>query len=241
MTYRACLLLTVAACGGGHDHDDHDHGVDAPPAAIDAAVDAPGCDVTAALPASYRPIAAVSTGAVTVTTGGGVTAGTIDGTAGGLSGAPDNPYVYVDLVAGARVDITDVESRTSTAWHVAFKRASIKLNGGDSGPGGVSGASVEAATLAEVTAAPADLAVDDWATDDCMVSTTVGGEPRTVFGEWYDYDPATHRLTPRAEVWVLKLGSGDGAPVRKLRLTTYYGDVAMPTRGAFYGVEWAAL
>lgn len=229
------IAAVLAACGGD-DHGDHDHDVDAPPA-----IDAPGCDVTAALPASYRPIAMVSTGAVTVAAGGGVTSGTVDGTAGGLAGAADNPYIYVDLINGARVDIDDVQSRSSAAWHVAFKRASIKLNGGDSGPGGVSGAAVAAATLAEVTAVPDDLAVDDWATDDCMLDTTPNGEPLTVFGEWYDYDPSTHRLTPRAEVWVLKLGRGDGAPVRKLRLTTYYGDPAMPMRGGYFGAEWSAM
>ena len=60
-------------------------------------------------------------------------------------------------------------------------------------------------------------------------------------GEWYDYDATTHALSPKREVWVIKLGDDAGAPVRKLRITTYYGDTAMPMRGAYYGVEWAAL
>lgn len=228
------LLLLLAACGGGDD--DGTGTVDA-----GLAVDASGCDVTAALPTNYRPIAMVSTGAVNVTTTGGVTSGTIDATAGGTAASADNPYLYLDLVNGTRVDITDVGSRTSTAWHLALKRASLKLNGGDSGPGGVGGARVAAATLAEVTAAPGSFASDDWATADCMLNATASGEPATAMSDWYDYNDATHELTPKAEVWVIKLGEDAGAPLRKLRLVTYYGDTTMPARGGYYGVEWAPL
>jgi hypothetical protein len=236
MRHMLLVFSILAAACSGDDGGDGTADVDA-----GLPIDAPGCDVTAALPANYRPIAMVSSGTVAVTASGGVTSGTVDGTAGGLAGAPDNPYIYVDLVNGTRVDVSDLGARQSTAWHVAFKRSSILVNGGDSGPGGVTAAAVPAATLAEVTAVPAALNTDDWATDDCMLNTTPGGEPLSAFGEWYDYNPDTHQLSPRAEVWVLKLGSGDGAPVRKLRITTYYGDTAMPMRGAYYGVEWAAL
>lgn len=236
------ILALLSIAGGTGCSGDDDGGSGDPDAgtAIDApdvAIDAPGCDVTAALPANYRPIATVSTGTVTVTTAGGVTSGTVDATAGGLASSPDNPYIYVDLINNVRVDISDVASRSSTAWHVAFKRASIKLNSGDSGPGNVLAAAVDAATLAEVTSAPATFASDDWATADCMLTTTAGGEPLTVFGEWYLYNADTHQLSPKAQVWVLDLGGS----MRKLRLTTYYGDTTMPTRGAYYGVEWAPL
>ena len=228
------LLLLLAACGGG---DDDGAGT------VDAglAIDAPGCDVTAALPTNYRPIAMVSTGAASLTTTGGVTRGTINATAGGAAASADNPYIYIDLDNGVRVDITDVGSRTSTAWDIALKRASIKLNGGDSGPGGGGGARVAAATLAEVTAAPAAFACDDWATADCMLNATPSGEPATAMGDWYDYNDATHELTPKAEVWVIRLGEASGGGLRKLRLVTYYGDPAMPMRGGYYGVEWAPL
>ena len=130
------LLLPLAACGSD------DVAVVSPDAAIDAA----GCDPTTALPTQWRPIAMVSTGAVNVTTAGGVTSGTIDATAGGTAAAADNPYVYLDLMAGTKVDLTDTASLTSTAWHVGFKRAGIKLNGGDSGPGQVAAAVVNPRT-----------------------------------------------------------------------------------------------
>ena len=57
-------------------------------------------------------------------------------------------------------------------------------------------------------------------------------------GDWYDYDATTHQLTPKAEVWVLRLPDGSH---KKLRIVTYYGDPASAMRGAYYRVEWAAL
>ncbi|MCE9571597.1 MAG: HmuY family protein [Deltaproteobacteria bacterium] len=225
------LCVLVAACGGDPST----------PADVDAAVaiDATaGCDPTTALPTQWRPIAMTSTGALTVTTANGVTSGTIDATAGGTAAAADNPYVYLDLMSGTKVDITDTASLSSTAWHVAFKRAGIKLNGGDSGPGTVSAASVDAATLAEVTAAPTGLAVDDWADASCALVAGPTGEPATVMSAWYDYDSQTHVLTPKAQVWVIQIAPG---VYRKLRIETYYGDPANTMRGAYYKVEWAAL
>ncbi|MEZ4403130.1 MAG: HmuY family protein [Kofleriaceae bacterium] len=230
VTVVSALALVAAACGG-----DDPIVVD-----VDAAVplDAPGCDPTVALPTQWRPIAMVSAGAANLTTTAGVTSGTVDATAGGTAAAADNPYLYLDLVAGTKLDLTDTAALSSTAWHVALKRAGIKLNGGDSGPGQVAAASVTAATLAEVTTAPAGLAVDDWADADCNLIAGPTGEPATVMSTWYDYDATTHVLTPKGEVWVIRV-----APdvYRKLRIETYYGDAGNPMRGAYYRVEWAPL
>lgn len=221
---------TLTACGDGSNITV----VDAAPQPIDAA----GCDPTVALPTEWRPIAMVSAGALNLSTTGDVTSGTIDATAGGTAAAADSPYIYLDLTTGTKVAITDTAALSSTAWHIALKRASIKLNGGDSGPGKVKGASVPATTLAAVTAVPAGLAADDWADTACTLIAGPTGEPASVMSTWYDYDSNTHILTPKAEVWVLELAPGVH---RKLRITTYYGAPAQPTRGAFYNVEWAPL
>lgn len=222
------LLITSATACGGADPDP----VTTP--------DAPeGCVPATVLPNNYRPIAKVSTGAVAVTTTTGVTSGTIDATAGGVSGSADNPYVYVDLAAGTRVEIDDVAALTSDAWDIALKRSSLRVNSGDSGTGERELAAVQGATLDAVTAAPASgFATDDFATDDCELQTIPGGEPLSAFGEWYDYDPATHVVTPKEEVYVVR--RKDGASFA-IRFATYYGDTAMPMRGAFYQVEWKSL
>ena len=225
-------MMTTAACGG------EDGSNPSPDAGFE--VDAePGCDPATVQPSAYRPIAMVSTGAVDVTTAGGITTGTLDATAGGTASSADRPYLYVDLRTGARVDVDDLAARSSTAWDIALKRSSLRVNGGDSGPGDRRLAVVPAASLAEVTAAPATgYTSDDFTSDDCMLVTIPGGEPMSAFGEWYEYDLEAHSLAPKPEVYVLERNNGSRTA---LRIVTYYGDEAMPMRGAFYRVEWKHL
>jgi hypothetical protein len=228
MTKRGWLVVLLFAsigCGGSGDG---------------AEPDAPGgCDPATILPGGYRLIPMVSSGAVTVTTASGVTEGSIDATAGGVNNSADNPYIYVDLRNNMKVAINDVEARSSTSWDIALKRSSLRTNSGDSGPGNRQVAAVQAATLAEVTAAPTSgYATDDFATDDCTLESTIIGEPRSAFGDWYNYDEDTHVVTPKAEVYILQRSNGSRTA---FRIKAYYGDPASPMRGAFYSVEWKQL
>lgn len=232
----AALLLVLGACSSDSSSNDDNHtgadaGVDSAPAS--------SCDPATVLPGNYRLIATVSAGAVQVTTTAGVTSGTIDATAGGLPASADNPYIYVDLRTGAKVEVSDIDARSSTAWDIALKRSSLRLNSGDSGAGNRTLAVVAAASLADVSAAPADgYTTDDFTTAACALDSIPGGEPRSAFGEWYGYDEATHAVTPKPEVYVIQRNDGSRTA---LRLTTYYGDPKSPTRGAFYAVEWKQL
>lgn len=234
---RGWLLLSIcslaglaAACDGGS--------ADSPDAAVP--IDAPGCDPLTSLPSNYRPIPNVSSGMIQVTTTGGVTSGTVDATAGGITMSADNPYIYLDLRGGAKVAVNDVDARTSMGWDVALKRASLRVNGGDSGSGGRKLAVVQAATLGAVATAPASgYSTDDFTDASCMPASTLpGGEPLSSFGEWYNYDQQTHVVTPKAEVYVIERADGSHSA---LRFVTYYGDAANPMRGAFYRVEWKQL
>lgn len=230
----AMIAVPLAALASGCGGDDGSAAV-----TPDAGTDMNGCDPATVLPSNYRLIPSVSTGAVQVTTASGVTTGTVDATAGGLAAAADNPYIYVDLKAGTKVEVNDIDARTSTAWDVALKRSSLRANGGDSGKGGRQLAVVQAAELSVVKAAPASgFAADDFTTADCMLDAIPGGEPRSAFGEWYDYDVDTHAVTPKAEVYVIQRGDGSRTA---FRIASYYGDSTMPMRGAFYAVEWKQL
>jgi len=221
----APALLLWVACGGS--------GGDGMPDS------ASGCDPATVLPGNYRLIPMTSTGAVTVTTTAGVTAGTIDATAGGIDASADNPYIYVDLRAGTKAAISDLDARSSTNWDVALKRSSLRVNGGDSGSGNRQLAVVQAATLAEVTAGPATgYATDDFTSADCRLAALPAGEPTTAFGEWYGYDVDTHAVTPKPEVYVIQRNNGSRTA---LRIVTYYGDTTNAMRGAFYRVEWKQL
>lgn len=51
-----------------------------------------------------------------------------------IDASDDDNWVYFDLQSGAVVDSPDADN-----WQIAFKRADVKLNGGDSGDGKVAG------------------------------------------------------------------------------------------------------
>lgn len=246
MFYRIPSLLAAAALFVGACSDDEPGDVapdartpdvDASAPAIDAsAPDAldPCTNPTSVLASPWTSVDAVSTGAVVAT---GNTA-TVDATAGGSPNAADNPYVYLKFTADSvtKVEISDVDSYTDATWDLALKRFVLRVNGGDSGPGGVVVAAVAAETLAEVTAAPpaGDFTTDDWFSDACALNAGPLGEPVTALGSWYDYDESTNLPTPKAEVYVLR--RPDGSTI-KLELKNYrYQDVS-----AHYEIEWGAL
>ena len=238
----AFSLPLGAACGG----DDDGGSGDDDGATIDAGGDdggdddgggpdaAAGCEPTDVLPADWRPIASVSAGALTATPGKDRTDAVVDATA---ADAPaDNPYLYIDLATGTKVEVNDVEALTSSEWDLAFERSSIRVNGGDSGPGNVAVAVVEAA-FDDVTEAPkdAEFAADDWVGEDCQYQSIPGGEPLTAIGEWYDYNVMTHELTPKEEVYVVRSHGGD---LFKVTIGTWYGGEGVP---AIFEVAWAPL
>lgn len=73
----------------------------------------------------------------------GITTLQIDAMAGGFGTSPADPankYSYVNLESGMVVNLSDAEAAASSAWHIAFKRTSIKLNGGVTGSGTTQGA-----------------------------------------------------------------------------------------------------
>lgn len=133
----------------------------------------------------------------------------------------------VDLVAGAPVDVPEVA--TSTAWHLGASRFNLAINGGVSGPGGLQAAFVPGVSVEDAVEAPADgWLTDAWAPDS---------DPPTVehaLGDWYDYDPSTHVLTPKAGVYVIR--GSEVAVV--LQVVGYYDDAG---NSGFPTLRWRAL
>lgn len=224
------LSMSAAACSD----DDPGTQPDAPPS--DGPADGPGCDPLTVLPSSFRPIAKISTGTLTAVAGGRTD---VDATAGGITMSADNPYIYLNLKTGTKVDVNDIEARNSMAWDVAFKRASVRVNGGDSGVGGRTLSPVAAATLAEVTAVPSSgFVADDFADASCMLVALPAGEPSSAFGLWYNYDETAHTLTAKPEVYVIKRPDGSHTA---LRIETYYRDPVAKMGGGLYEIEWKQL
>lgn len=191
------------------------------------------------LPYDVRAIDKVAAGAVTITpspTDPSSYNAEVDAVAGGSMKASENPFVYLDLIGRKKVEITDVQADKSKDWDVAFKRWQIKINSGDSGPGGVTVSRIAGKSLSDVSSAPtgtydADIYFDE----KCKFQFDPIGGIGTVLSDWYEYESGTSRLVPKKEVWVLKRRDGKGHI--KVQLSSYYKG----TTSANYSLSWSYL
>jgi len=69
----------------------------------------------------------------------------LDGRAGGANGAKDAPVECLDLGTGARTMLAPSAARTSTVWHLCFRRENISVNGEIGGPRNVGAVDLDAA------------------------------------------------------------------------------------------------
>lgn len=177
---------------------------------------------SAALRQSVSLVDSVATSAVAVLDdSGSELAVYVDATAGN---DPDKfPWVYLSLATGTKLELTDIEALSSTAWDLAFKRAAIRTNSGDSGPG-AGGAfkvslpwdSVDASTLGT-----RPVPTEDWFDEDCNIGLDSTNSLITTFSGWDEYDVATHVLTPADAVYLTR--GGDGS-LYKVAVLDYYSN-----------------
>lgn len=144
-----------------------------------------------------------------------------DGTTTSVVDATDAD-TWISLVLATA---TEADPTASPAWDLGFQRSNIRLNGGASGPGEVTLTWTEAA-FDDLTVAPDPPYLTDGAGDD--------GAPVYAF-DWYDYDPLTHVLTPRARTYVVRSNTGD---YYKIAVLDYYDDAG--TSG-FLTFRWASV
>ncbi len=155
----------------------------------------------------------------------------IDATAGGFGappGDPANKYTYFNLDSRQIVDISDADATVSGAWHIAFKRANIKLNGGVSGPGAVRGAVADAQEDFYDAAGEPDVSVFTNATPDSELAafeavTSADGlsfvadrlipyikGDGTADGWWLYSGPPTHTVSANPDRWwLIRSAAGD--------------------------------
>jgi len=188
-----------------------------------------GADATAPLRCSaareqvLKPIDQVSTGEVTVTaTEGTVRTLYVDASAGGLPNAPQNPRIYLNLESATRVAVTDRSAETSTDWDLALKREVIFTNSGDGGPGQGSAEFLADQSFETVTAASAQgkaFPPETFFDANCNAILDPNNQVKTLFAEWYAYDPSTHQLTPKTGTWLVRGATGK---LFKVQIITYY-------------------
>ena len=126
-------------------------------------------------------------------------------------------FVYLNLTDGAPV--TPADPTTSTEWHMAFRRFSVRLNSGVSGPGSVSGYNLgsNAGTSGEQVAAltPADgeaafqaVTADDIPASSSFVEDGLAPDPGS---SWFRFDPQAGTLVADPRVaWKVQESSGRG-------------------------------
>jgi hypothetical protein len=203
-----------------------------------------GSGCSAALRQAITLVDKVTPGNVTLL---GETAGEkliyVDASTGGIGGQDIQPWVYLSLRTGKRVDLTDLEALNSTVWDLALKRAVLRTNSGDSGPG-AGGAARVMQSYTQLSAANADtitLEVETWFDSDCTLLTDVTGAVLTTFADWSLYDETTHQLTPAP--WPYVVRGADGA-LYKLAILDYYSKPdgsSGASDGGHYKLRAAAL
>ncbi|MCU0657554.1 MAG: HmuY family protein [Polyangiaceae bacterium] len=181
-----------------------------------------GEQCTEALKTVLGPVDKVSAGEVTVVKEeNGAKLLFVDASAGGQQAAPENPRVYIELSGGKRVDLSDPQASGSDGWDLALKRAVLFTNGGQGGPGEGGAVFVEGKSFEEVSGADAkDLKTEAFVSEDCIPNLDPMNSVVTSFGEWYDYNPQTHQLSPKAGVYVVRGAKG---ALFKVEITGYYG------------------
>ncbi|MBK8241613.1 MAG: HmuY family protein [Deltaproteobacteria bacterium] len=123
-------------------------------------------------------------------------------------------WVYLDLESRGQLEIDDPQA--SDAWDLAFRRYDIALDGGVSGPGGMAAVVLEGQQVDDVEA----VADGPWITD-AADGDDHGDAPDYALGDWYDYDFATHVLTPRVQAYVVRSVEGNAFA---LEVVDYYDD-----------------
>jgi len=117
-------------------------------------------------------------------------------------------FVYVSLESAT--DVTVAEPATSSDWDLAFRRTLVRTNGGISGPGW--GGAKDLGTADFVAVDRADtvgFAVDALVPPPGPPVPEEQWEPANeTLSAWFDYDPETRTVTPRATVFVARDAEG---------------------------------
>ncbi len=142
----------------------------------------------------------------------------------------ESAWQHLDLDTGAAAD-------GEPSWDLAFSRFRVRVNGGVTGEGGARAAFTSQA-FESVTEPPMDtewmVPVPDGEDD--------GDEPDNVFNngedDWYDYDPSTHTLTPKARTYLIATTE---QRFFKLAFESYYDDAGTPALVRFRWAEIGAV
>ncbi|MDI3288040.1 HmuY family protein [Polyangium sp. 15x6] len=179
----------------------------------------------------------------------------IDATAGGFGAPQPHSYVYGKFTETGlqKVEISDEASLTSMEWDIAFRRSTVRINSGNSGPSCVAATRVPGADVKyeDVTAAPDGVPyrADEYFSQSCeMIPDGSGlpGSPAVALHFW-DYNGC---VKMNGFVYAVRLA--DGRHVKVVFDSYYAPDVQeqcnttdmipmMNTGSGNYRIRWAFL
>lgn len=164
--------------------------------------------MTTALNLSMTP---APTGLVGTSSSNGIFTSTIDARAGGVAGTNSGVYVRFTRNGLAQASVSDVSALRSLDWDVSFKRAVIRLNGGDSGPSCVDASRVAGTPALSMVPPPSmnsRFSSEDILNAQCDVNpdSSGTGQPATVMREWFRYASCVQTT---GAVWVIRTANAD--------------------------------
>ncbi|MEZ4240287.1 MAG: HmuY family protein [Myxococcota bacterium] len=124
-----------------------------------------------------------------------------------------------DAWVGLDLDALDpAADPDGTAWDLRFQRFQVALHG----EAGVEVAALDGVPFDDVRSVPDGLV---WQGD--LPDADGDGVPEYALADWYDYDEATHELTPADRTWLVRTTEG---AVHRLAFLAYYDDNGTPAR-----------
>lgn len=147
-----------------------------------------------------------------------------------LNASSDAVWVYLDLESGE----TRTDETGWTAWDLKLQRFNIATNGGASGGGSVKISIVVNTTFEAVSKAP----IDGYASDPADGSDS-DDKPDYIISTgdlgWWNYNPSTHALSPRPNIYVVR--SQEGA-FFKVAIEGYYNSAGS---SGYPQLRWAQI
>ncbi|RZK26041.1 MAG: hypothetical protein EOO43_03940 [Flavobacterium sp.] len=143
--------------------------------------------------------------------------------AGGPIGG-DTPTVYFNLETGLEVSASEADTKN---WDISFKRATIRLNGGISGPGNA-GALVITDPYDGILMAPEDGYIEDGEGPNDVSGLDVTNH--LAFTNWYNYSNELHLLIPIDQVYIIRTANDKYA---KLQILSYYSESSPPISASY--------
>ena len=132
----------------------------------------------------------------------------------------------MDYEAWVKIHLDDGATEDENDWDLALRRFALRLNGGGSGTGYGIGQWVEGDQF-DASGAPES----DWSTDQ-------SSSEELVFTEWYNYNPMTHKLTPKDRTYFVR--GHDGMRYYAVVVENYYSAPPAGDSGCV-SLRWRAI